>query len=86
MKRIILCAVILLAGCSAPTPATEEVKTVDWYKQNEEARNQKIKECESNPGQLRFTPNCINAVTAESKLVFERKGGIDPDSPLPAKP
>jgi hypothetical protein len=85
MKKMILWAVFMLAGC-ASEPAKEEVKTVDWYKANKEAMNAKLKECEANPGQLRFTPNCINAGRAKSDLVFEKRGGIDPDSPLPAKP
>jgi hypothetical protein len=75
MRQILWYTAFLLLGCSSE-PAQEEVKTVDWYKANKEARNAKLKECEANPGQLRFTPNCVNAGMARSQLTFEKRGGI----------
>ena len=52
----------LLIGCN-DTP-TEEVKTVDYYEQNKKALELKMKECKNNPGELKETPNCQNAIQA----------------------
>lgn len=84
MKKITLCTVFMLVGC-ASEPAQEEVKTVDWYKANKEAMSAKLKECAANPGQLMYTPNCMNAGRAQNDLTFEKRGGIEfPPSPTPA--
>lgn len=52
---------------------SEEVKTVNYYKQHISERKAKIEECKNNPGELKGTPNCINAIAAH------RTGGIKPD-------
>jgi len=53
----IMCA-LLLFGCNA-----EETRTVEWYRapENKAALEIKLAECKNNPGELRNTPNCINA-------------------------
>jgi hypothetical protein len=61
MKMSILFLVIsalagMLSACN-----DEEVKTVDWYRANPDARDEKLEECKNNPGVLEDTPNCINA-------------------------
>lgn len=66
MKKVILSAVLAamvlnFTGCGEQ----EEVKTVDYYKEHEAERKAKIEECKNNPGELRGTPNCINATTAK---------------------
>jgi len=76
MKKVILSAVLAamilsVTGCSEKP--TEDVKTVDYYKTNPEERKAMIDECKNNPGELKDTPNCVNAVTAM------RTGGIKPD-------
>lgn len=61
MKKVFLVAVlgsIVLTGCFEKD---EEVKSVDYYKQNTSEMQAKIKECKANPGELEHTPNCINA-------------------------
>ncbi|WP_330178538.1 EexN family lipoprotein [Candidatus Vondammii sp. HM_W22] len=42
----------------------EKTKTVDWYKANKAEREEKLAECSNNPGELRKTPNCVNAAIA----------------------
>lgn len=51
-----------------------KTKTVDWYlaPENKAALEAKLSECRNNPGELGDTPDCENALTAESKL-FARK-------------
>ena len=50
---------ISLMGCN--DPPTEEVKTVEYYQQNKEEHEAKLKECKNNIGELGQTPNCQNA-------------------------
>lgn len=57
-----LALITFLTGCN-DTPI-EEVKTVEYYEQNESSLKLKIKECKNNPGELRETPNCQNAFQA----------------------
>ena len=47
-------------GCDAKK---EEVKPVSWFRDpaNKAVLDATLKECRDNPGQLRDTPNCINA-------------------------
>ena len=58
----------LLVGCSG-----EETRTVDWYLQpeNKVAWEEKLKECNNNPGELNNTPNCQNARKAADKQFLE---------------
>lgn len=76
MKKI--CFSALLSGAllvfSACCAFAEETKTVDWYAapENTAALDAKLAECRNNPGELRDTPNCINARAAANKLL--RKG------------
>lgn len=64
---------VLAALVLSFTGYSEEVKTVNYYKQHTAERKAKIDECKNNPGELRGTPNCINAIAAH------RTGGIKPD-------
>ncbi len=68
---LILVGFVLVAtGCQSK----EEVKTVEWYMEdaNKAALEAKLTECRNNPGELKDTPNCINAFNAQHKL-FGRK-------------
>lgn len=65
MKKVILGAflaamVLNFTGCGEK----EEVKTVEYYKEHADERKAKIEECKNNPGELRGTPNCTNAIAA----------------------
>ncbi len=53
--------------------AGEIINTVDYYKAHPSERKAKIAECKNNPGELKKTPNCQNAVVAH------RTGGTKPD-------
>jgi hypothetical protein len=64
MSKLILSAV-LAAMVLSFVGYSEEVKTVNYYKQHISEQKAKIAECKNNPGELRGTPNCINALTAE---------------------
>lgn len=57
---ISILAAFVLSGCS------EEVKTKEYYMQDENAQEleAKVKECKNDPGGVGQTPNCINAVEA----------------------
>ena len=74
MKKIfvpaILAAVFALAGCNS-----EETKTVEWYlkPENKPALDAKIAECKNNPGELKSTPNCVNAFKAAERIFMGGK-------------
>lgn len=65
--------VMISAGCSSETekPAEPEPKAevhdVEYYLNNEQARRQMLVQCDDNPGLLRDTPNCVNAMEAAKK-------------------
>ncbi|HGS4928106.1 TPA: EexN family lipoprotein [Vibrio parahaemolyticus] len=63
MKKLpILCFFsLILLGCSQ-----EEVKTVEWYQENEQERLELLKECENNAAKA-DSINCRNAVSANAK-------------------
>jgi len=52
--------------------------TVDWYMapENKAALEAKLKECRNNPGELKDTSECQNAVQADLKL-FTNQPGIN---------
>ncbi|SBW05680.1 conserved exported hypothetical protein [uncultured delta proteobacterium] len=74
MKKMLLLMVTALAfalsGCNS-----EETKTVEWYlkPENKPALDAKLAECRNNPGQLKDTPNCINARQAAEKIFLGGK-------------
>lgn len=51
-----------LAGCGK----AEETRSVEWYRtpENKAAFEAKLAECKNNPGELKDTPNCVNAFKA----------------------
>ncbi len=64
---------IMLTGCFQEA---EPVHDVEWYKTHDAERQAKLKECSNNPGELRDTPNCENAVQAEKALSFGKPKDI----------
>ena len=65
-KYKILFSVVLisaLTGCFEKE-TTEVTNTKEWYSANKEELTKKLKECANNPGELKDTPNCINAKAA----------------------
>ncbi len=76
MKKIIcvLMFSILFAGCSK----VEKVQTVDWYKKHNDERQQVMKKCNNDPGNLEDDKNCINAFAADDSIVWGSKKFINP--------
>lgn len=70
LASILLAFVLVtgLAGCDGA-----KAHTVDYYKTHEAERLAKLKECRADPGELRETPNCVNAETAAEKLLLDSK-------------
>ncbi len=57
--------VLICSGCKeTENVSTDVTRTVEFYKQNETERNNKLNECRNNPGELSETPNCKNAEQA----------------------
>jgi uncharacterized lipoprotein YbaY len=78
-------ALSMLAGCNEDKPAAapaEVVQSVDWYKANKTERADVLAKCQSNPGELAATPNCVNASRAESSTTWSATGGIKAPAPL----
>ena len=68
MKRIFCLAVVsgalALSGCNE-----EEIKTVDWWEENEQARLEKLEECLGTDNDVvRKSPNCVNAIEARNRI------------------
>ena len=76
MKKLYL--MMILVGMALVFPLTacnaEETKTVEWYMkpENKTALDTKLAECRNNPGELKDTPNCVNARQAAERIF---KGG-----------
>ena len=65
-SRFIASAFVLLsiAGCTE-----EEIKTVDWWEENEKERLEKLDEClGTDDDMVRKSPNCVNAIEARDKI------------------
>ena len=80
VKRIIFTALLAFAamlptiGVCAEPP--KETQTVEWFMkpENREVLDETLKQCRNNPGELRDTPNCINAEEAKRKRWGQRAG------------
>ncbi len=74
MKKVLvsalLAAAFALSGCNS-----EETRTVEWYlkPENKPALEAKLAECQNNPGQLKDTPNCVNARKAAERIFLGGK-------------
>lgn len=81
MKKIIIFVVVsmftVLTGCKHEEETVKEVvQTVEWYKEHAPERKEMIAKCNTNPGELAATPNCVNASRASSAITWGAKGGI----------
>lgn len=68
----------VLAGCNKDKSAEVAVQTVDWYKTHEAERAAMLAKCQSNPGELAATPNCVNANSAKESITWSADGMIKP--------
>ena len=59
-------AVVLVVGCSKAQPRA--VYTVNYYRTHEDFRLAKIKECEAATSQSQGTPDCANAIAANTPI------------------
>lgn len=57
-----------LTGCFDDTKETGPVHDVEWFKTHDDERQATLEECANNPGELKDTPNCSNALEAEKQL------------------
>ncbi|MGV1766919.1 EexN family lipoprotein [Rhizobium rhizogenes] len=72
MKRLIFLTFLIgLAGCSKQS---EHIYSVDELMADQTLLSDIIAKCRSNPGELRATPNCMNAEAADWKSRLERMG------------
>ena len=87
MKKIIVSLAmatssLIAIGCDEKKPR-EIVQTVEWFKEHSKERAEVLAKCNSNPGELGGTPNCINASRAASAITWGAKGGgFDSVKPL----
>jgi hypothetical protein len=65
--------VAALAGCDG-----EKTHSVDYYKTHDADRIAKIKQCDANPGELRESPNCVNAKKAAADMMLDPKNSKVP--------
>lgn len=56
---------IAVAGVLSACHSTEPTRSVEWFVEHREELKDAIAKCESNPGELAATPNCINAKRAQ---------------------
>ncbi|OIS90313.1 EexN family lipoprotein [Brucella cytisi] len=55
-----------LAGCNG-----EKTNSVEYYTEHKDERAAKLEECRNNPGELKHTPNCVNAAESAHKAMFD---------------
>lgn len=72
-------AILTLAGC-APAPKPHSVAA---FRANSTLRAQTLARCANNPGELRNTPDCVNATEAER---LEGLGNLRTLRPLAVPP
>lgn len=70
MKKILVAvfSVFVITACS------EEIKTIDWYLENQAERENTLKKCEVTQGS-KEDQNCINARKAQYKAYMNKKLG-----------
>ena len=78
---MVLALIVVLTGCKEEKHQ-EVVQTVEWFKEHQAEREAQLAKCNSNPGELAATPNCINASRADSSSVWSKRGGIKTPAPL----
>lgn len=62
-KRALMLMLLLLATACSPAPESAR-HTVEEYRANAELRRAQVTRCQSDPGSLKKTPDCINAQQA----------------------
>ncbi|MEB1609826.1 EexN family lipoprotein [Xanthomonas campestris pv. campestris] len=68
----LVCGLSLSSQAPAATP-----KTVTYYAEHNDERKTVLTRCRDNPGELRETPDCVNAERADAKKALARRGHLD---------
>ncbi|MFA4626403.1 EexN family lipoprotein [Xanthomonas perforans] len=68
----LVCGLALSSQAHAATP-----KTVSYYSEHGEERKVVLSRCRDNPGELRETPDCVNAEKADANKALARRGHLD---------
>ncbi|MBB5876171.1 EexN family lipoprotein [Xanthomonas sp. 3498] len=68
----VVCGLALSSQAQAATP-----KTVSYYSEHGEERRVVLARCRDNPGELRDTPDCVNAERADAKKALARRGHLE---------
>jgi hypothetical protein len=71
-----------LAACSAPEPARD----VAFYRDHASDRAAKLAACRADPGSLRRTANCVNALAADGQVQSARFWSVPKPAPRVAAP
>ena len=71
-----------LAACSPPEPSHD----IAYYRDHPDVRATKMAACRSDRGKLAATPNCINALAADSEAVSKKSWTIPNTPPRVANP
>ncbi|MCE4551929.1 EexN family lipoprotein [Xanthomonas hortorum] len=66
------CGLALTSQAHADAP-----KTVTYYAEHNDERKTVLTRCRDNPGELRETPDCVNAERADAKKALARRGHLD---------
>ncbi|MEJ6844615.1 EexN family lipoprotein [Sinorhizobium fredii] len=70
MRRFSL--ILAIVGLTACSEQAERTYTVEELVADEALLSSIVTKCRNNPGELRDTPNCRNAESADVKLRFQR--------------
>lgn len=68
----LVCGLSLSSQAPAATP-----KTVTYYDEHDGERKAVLARCRDNPGQLRDTPDCVNAERADAQKDLARRAHLD---------
>ena len=66
----LIAAASILSACHP----TEPTHSVEWFVEHRQELKDTVAKCNSNPGELAATPNCINASRASSEITWGAKG------------
>lgn len=76
---------IVAAGILSACHPTEPTHSVEWFKEHRDALEETVAKCNSNPGELMLTPNCVNASRAQGDITWGGKGTGGVHVELPSK-
>jgi len=71
-----------LAACSAPEPGRD----VAYYRDHASDRAAKLAACRADPGRLRESANCVNAVAADGQVASQDFWSVPKPAPRVAGP